>query len=36
LEIVVELTDGWKWNHAEYHYEDHYAYRPEVVIRRGR
>lgn len=27
---VVKLTDGSSWVQAEYHYEYHYAYRPEV------
>ncbi len=29
---VVELTDGSKWQQVEYHYEYHYAYRPEVTL----
>lgn len=35
-DTVVELTDGSKWKQVEYHYEYHYAYRPEVVIERDR
>lgn len=29
---VVELTDGTRWQPAEYHYEYHYAYRPDVLL----
>ncbi|MCU1440951.1 MAG: hypothetical protein JWP85_1948 [Rhodoglobus sp.] len=29
---TVELTDGSKWLQAEYLYEYHYAYRPEVLL----
>ena len=28
----VEMTDGSKWKQAEYHYEYHYAYRPEATV----
>lgn len=33
---VVKLTDGSVWEQAEYRYEYHHAYRPEVVISNGR
>lgn len=33
---VAELTDGSRWKQAEYHYEYHYAYRPEVAIEQDR
>jgi hypothetical protein len=26
------MTDGSKWKQAEYHYEYHYAYRPEATV----
>jgi hypothetical protein len=35
-DTVVQLTDGSVWRQDEYHYEYHYAYRPEVTIDRGR
>lgn len=28
----VELTDGTRWQQAEYHYEYRYAYRPSVLL----
>lgn len=31
-DTVVELTDGSKWEQAEYLYEYRYAYRPEAVV----
>ncbi|MCT9620523.1 hypothetical protein [Curtobacterium sp. C2H10] len=31
-DTVVELTDGSKWEQAEYYYEYRYAYRPEVTL----
>ena len=31
-DTVVQLTDGSVWRQDEYHYEYHYAYRPEVSI----
>lgn len=33
---VVVLTDGSVWRQTEYRYEYRYAYRPKVVIARGR
>jgi hypothetical protein len=33
---VVELTNGSTWEQAEYLYEYHYAYRPEVAIVDGK
>ena len=33
---VVELTDGSRWEQAEYYYEYRYAYRPEVTIEQDR
>jgi hypothetical protein len=29
---IVELTDGSRWQQAEYRYEYRYAYRPDVII----
>jgi len=29
---IVEFTDGTRWQQAEYHYEYHYAYRPEAFL----
>lgn len=31
-DTVVELTDGSKWEQAEYYYEYYYAYRPEATL----
>jgi hypothetical protein len=31
-ETIVKLTNGQIWQQSEYHYEYHYAYRPEVLI----
>jgi hypothetical protein len=31
-ETLVEMTDGSIWRQAEYHYEYHYAYRPQAEI----
>lgn len=28
----LKLTDGSSWKQAEYHYEYHYAYRPDAVL----
>jgi hypothetical protein len=33
---VVELTDGTTWKQVEYHYEYHYAYRPEAAVVDGK
>lgn len=35
-ETIVELTDGSVWRQDEYHYEYHYAYRPEVTVANGK
>lgn len=35
-DTIVQLTDGSVWRQDEYHYEYHYAYRPEVTIEKGR
>lgn len=32
----LKLIDGSRWKQAEYHYEYHYAYRPEVIMYDGR
>ena len=32
---VVQLTDGSIWIQAEYHYEYHYAYRPQAQLTDG-
>ena len=29
---IVEMTDGSVWKQAEYHYEYHYAYRPQAAV----
>lgn len=29
---IVEMTDGSIWKQAEYHYEYHYAYRPDASV----
>ena len=29
---IIVLTNGQIWEQAEYHYEYHYAYRPDVLI----
>lgn len=34
-ETIVEMTDGSVWKQAEYHYEYHYAYRPQAVLMSG-
>lgn len=34
-DTIVQLTDGSVWRQDEYHYEYHYAYRPEAVVGRG-
>lgn len=31
-DTVVELSDGSKWEQAEYYYEYRYAHRPEVTL----
>jgi hypothetical protein len=35
-DTVVQLTDGSVWRQQEYHYEYHYAYRPEATISNGK
>jgi hypothetical protein len=35
-DTIVQLTDGAVWRQDEYHYEYHYAYRPEVTISGGK
>jgi len=34
-DTILQLTDGSVWRQDEYHYEYHYAYRPEVTINNG-
>ena len=34
-DTVVQLSDGSVWRQDEYHYEYHYAYRPEVTLNNG-
>lgn len=34
-DTILQLTDGSVWRQDEYHYEYHYAYRPEVTITNG-
>lgn len=31
-QTLVEMTDGSIWKQAEYHYEYHYAYRPQAEV----
>lgn len=35
-DTTVQLADGSVWRQDEYHYEYHYAYRPEVTIASGK
>ena len=35
-DTIVQLTDGSVWRQDEYHYEYHYAYRPQVEISGGK
>lgn len=35
-DTLVQLTDGSVWRQQEYHYEYHYAYRPEAIVSNGR
>lgn len=35
-DTVVQLTNGSVWRQQEYHYEYHYAYRPEVTVSNGK
>lgn len=32
----VRLSDGSVWHQDEYHYEYHYAYRPEATLSNGK
>lgn len=34
-ETIIKLTNGQIWQQSEYHYEYHYAFRPEVLIYRS-
>jgi len=31
-DTIVQLTDGSVWRQAQYHYEYHYAYRPQAKV----
>lgn len=35
-DTLVQLTDGSVWRQDEYHYEYHYAYRPQATIANGK
>lgn len=35
-DTIVQLTDGSVWRQDEYHYEYHYAYRPEAGVKGGK
>ncbi|CAN5271004.1 hypothetical protein BH11ACT1_BH11ACT1_14080 [soil metagenome] len=35
-DTIVHLTDGTVWRQDEYHYEYHYAYRPEATVTHGK
>lgn len=35
-DTIVQLTDGSVWRQDEYHYEYHYAYRPEATVSNGK
>lgn len=35
-DTIVQLTDGSVWRQDEYHYEYHYAYRPEASVNGGK